>query len=187
MRKTLLMLLAVLVCCSSLFVVAGCGPKYVDHPHVGVGECESCGANYYELMRYVITKSDKDGNSLWYNIDEKSKINFTYYKEYNEVTISYNSDDWVFSLSIKEDSDGFYEWYCVNYEDFANDPNAMDRGNVIATMFTSKTYLLSGEKTNIYQKMLNASMLQSLIKWFDVASSEFGFNLTYENLGFTNF
>ncbi len=35
--------------------------------------------------------------------------------------------------------------------------------------------------------MLNASMLQSLIKWFDVASSEFGFNLTYENLGFTNF
>lgn len=35
MRKTLLMLLAVLVCCSSLFVVAGCGPKYVDHPHVG--------------------------------------------------------------------------------------------------------------------------------------------------------
>ena len=59
MRKTLLMLLAVLVCCSSLFVVAGCGPKYVDHPHVGVGECESCGANYYDLISdYVIENGE---------------------------------------------------------------------------------------------------------------------------------
>lgn len=192
MRKTLLMLLAVLVCCSSLFVVAGCGPKYVDHPHVGVGECESCGANYYDLMRDMVKeKGEKSESTHSYKImcdlEESKSIVIRYDYEDQDIEIAYYILDYPdislsFTIYMTRESDGVYKWTYSDTTDLYN-PD-LDSGSVVAMNFTSSSRLYG---YNILYGNLYALLLQNLLYAFDDISAQFGLNLTYENLGFTNF
>ncbi len=192
MRKTLLMLLAVLVCCSSLFVVAGCGPKYVDHPHVGVGECESCGANYYDLMRDMVKeKGEKSESNHSYEIrcdlEESKSIVIWYDYEDQDIEIAYYILDYPdislsFTIDMTRESDGVYKWTYSDTTDFYN--TDWDSGSVVAMNFTSSSRLYG---YNTLYGNLYALLLQNLLYAFDDISAQFGLNLTYENLGFTNF
>ena len=188
------MLLAVLVCCSSLFVVAGCGPKYVDHPHVGVGECESCGANYYDLMRDIVKEKGEDSElshsySVSHEVEAHKHISISYDYEDEEITIVYSffdDSDTVFSISLimTRESDGVYKWI-YNYSDLNDlDNTDFDSGSVVAMSFTSSSRLYG---YNTLYGNLYALLLQNLLYAFDDISAQFGLNLTYENLGFTNF
>ena len=187
MRKTLLLLLAVLVCCSSLFVVAGCGPKYVDHPHVGVGECESCGANYYNLISDYVMENGKleegtytvelpfsHGGYIYLNYSpEDSDLNIVCYHWVND-------DLTAMHVWLDESMSGNYEWFGI-YSDTISDEGIID-----ASKFTTKLAVLKGSKLDFDYMVLNASVMKLWVLAFDEASEYLGLNLTHYNIGFTS-
>lgn len=187
MRKTLLMLLAVLVCCSSLFVVAGCGPKYVDHPHVGVGACESCGANYYDLISdYVIENGEleEDTYTVELPFSQGGYIYLHYTPEDSDLNIVcyYWADDNLIAMHVyfNKSMSGNYEWFGI-YSDTIN-----DEGRIDASEFNENTSILRGYIIDFNYYSLNASAMKLWVLAFDEASEYLGLNLTHYNIGFTS-